>query len=713
MKKRELLEWPPCSPPEFASPGKESRNRANVDKTILVTSQRIMSEGRDVLEVDAWHWLTGLMLRYFADVETGTFKVLLIETGDWKRLAFENALNVARGKKPNARATCYGNPYGTGGSDFGYATDEDRKRIGNYLGCSLGWWETEQERTRYLKAEDRRKERISAMMALETPDIPEDFEDWVRETAFDREYLIMEEKPKTFRYTCTACAGTFTRKKQLKGKQICQKCGTLVSVTKEKQKESRWETFYILQPCLHTPGRWMERKISARRKWNKEGSTLYLQEEIRILIGQGKRWGLCYYAMYDRDHGQYFWDHNTPSYRCGKGYLYPGTLDEVKQCWDDSLKHMGLEILAERREKVNVNQAIIRENPAWEYMIKNGFTALVLEDINNSQRSMAGEMDRNGTDACSVLRLDKSRVDRLKAMNGGHVALGWLQYEKTIGAKLSQENLSWLEKHGVSKSEALNWKCLSYVRSPERFVNYLKKQSRLLGMGPNAVIGEWADYLNMAERQGLNLTADIFAKPKNLKAAHDDCVRNGQKREREKRRQEVLEKFPQTEKILESIREKYEYQEPEFSVVVPENILDIIHEGRALGHCIDTTDRYFERIENRVSFLVFLRHTSEKNVPWYTLEIEPGGTIRQERTTGNRQDKADKKAYMPFIRRWQQEIRNRMSEEDRQLAAMSEQVRLKEYKELREKKETVWHGPMAGKLLADVLEADLIEAVSM
>ena len=54
-----------------------------------------------------------------------------------------------------------------------------------------------------------------------------------------------------------------------------------------------------------------------------------------------------------------------------------------------------------------------------------------------------------------------------------------------------------------------------------------------------------------------------------------------------------------------------------------------------------------------------------------------------------------------------------MSEEDRQLAAMSERVRLKEYTELREKKETVWHGPMAGKLLADVLEADLIEAVSM
>lgn len=711
MKKKELLEWPPCMPPEFAPQGKEKRNRANIEKPVLVTSQLIMSEGRDVLEVDAWHWLNGLMLRYFADRENGTFKVLLTETGEWKRLAFENALNAARGKKPNVKSTCYGYSYGPQSMDYDFASDKDRNRIILYLGCSLNWWETDQERKRFLREEERRRERISEMMAREIPEIPDDFEDWVRVTAFDREYLIVEEKPKSFRCTCTACAGSFIRKRRPKGKQICPRCKTETIVTKDLQKHSAWETFYLLQPCLDTQGRWTERKISARREWNKEGSTLYLQEEIRILIGKEKRWGLCYYAMYDRDHSQYFWDHNTPSYRCGKGYLYPGTLDAVKECWCDSMKHLGLEILAERKEKVNVNQAIIRENPAWEYMIKNGFTTLALEDINNSQRNMAGKIDVTGTDACSVLRLDKSRVDRLKAMNGGHIALGWLQYEKTIGVKLSQENLSYLEQHGVSKGEALNWKCLSYIRSPERFTNYLKKQSKLLGMGPNAVIGEWADYLNMAEKQGLNLAADIFTRPKNLKAAHDDCVRNGQRREREKRRKEVLEKFPQTEKILESIREKYEYQEPEFSVIVPENILDIIHEGRALGHCIDTTDRYFERIENRVSFLVFLRRTAEKTVPWYTLEVEPGGTIRQERTTGNTQKKEDRKAYMPFIRRWQQEIRNRMSEEDRDLAVMSEQVRMKEYRELREKKETVWHGPMAGKLLADVLEADLIEAV--
>ena len=38
-------------------------------------------------------------------------------------------------------------------------------------------------------------------------------------------------------------------------------------------------------------------------------------------------------------------------------------------------------------------------------------------------------------------------------------------------------------------------------------------------------------------------------------------------------------------------------------------------------------------------------------------------------------------------------------------------TRLVEYKELRDKKETVRRGLLAGQLLADVLEADLVEAI--
>ena len=52
-----------------------------------------------------------------------------------------------------------------------------------------------------------------------------------------------------------------------------------------------------------------------------------------------------------------------------------------------------------------------------------------------------------------------------------------------------------------------------------------------------------------------------------------------------------------------------------------------------------------------------------------------------------------------------------MSAEDLENAEKSKSIRLEEYKELREKRETVRGGLLAGKLLVDVLEADLVEAM--
>ena len=98
---------------------------------------------------------------------------------------------------------------------------------------------------------------------------------------------------------------------------------------------------------------------------------------------------------------------------------------------------------------------------------------------------------------------------------------------------------------------------------------------------------------------------------------------------------------------------------------------------------------------------------SEK--PFYTLEIEPNGTARQKRTVGDKQDDSFKEA-VAFIRKWQREVKKRLNKQDRELAKTAEKRRNEEFKELREKQTKVWHGALAGKLLADVLEADLMVA---
>ena len=91
------------------------------------------------------------------------------------------------------------------------------------------------------------------------------------------------------------------------------------------------------------------------------------------------------------------------------------------------------------------------------------------------------------------------------------------------------------------------------------------------------------------------------------------------------------------------------------------------------------------------------------------MEFEPDGTVRQKRTAGDQQND-DFKQAVGFIRRWQKAIRPRLTEEDYRLAKESARLRVEELKELRKKNARIWNGHLAGKPLADVLEADLMEA---
>ena len=70
-----------------------------------------------------------------------------------------------------------------------------------------------------------------------------------------------------------------------------------------------------------------------------------------------------------------------------------------------------------------------------------------------------------------------------------------------------------------------------------------------------------------------------------------------------------------------------------YSIVVPSGVRDIMREGDALSHCVGKSDRYWERIEQQEAYILFLRKTAEIDKPYYTLEVEPNGTIRQKGPT--------------------------------------------------------------------------------
>lgn len=169
-----------------------------------------------------------------------------------------------------------------------------------------------------------------------------------------------------------------------------------------------------------------------------------------------------------------------------------------------------------------------------------------------------------------------------------------------------------------------------------------------------------------------------------------------------------MKRFPELNDVLKTLKEKYEYQDDTYAIIAPDDVTDIIHEGNTLHHCINKTDTYFERIEKKESFLLFLRKANDLETPYYTLEVEPGGTIRQKRTEYDRQNKDLEKASI-FLKQWQHVIRKRLEQTDHVLAGKSRLLRMQEIRKLREDQVAIHHGIYQGELLADILEADLME----
>ena len=107
--------------------------------------------------------------------------------------------------------------------------------------------------------------------------------------------------------------------------------------------------------------------------------------------------------------------------------------------------------------------------------------------------------------------------------------------------------------------------------------------------------------------------------------------------------------------------------------------------------------------------MFFLRKSESPGQAYYTLEVEPGGTVRQKRTMYDRQEK-DIDSAADFLRRWQREIHSRMTKKDKELAKKSRVLRLENFKELTEKNIIINTGQLQGQRLVDVLMADLMEA---
>lgn len=328
-------------------------------------------------------------------------------------------------------------------------------------------------------------------------------------------------------------------------------------------------------------------------------------------------------------------------------------------------------------------------------------------NIRYSYRHEDINIDAEQHELSKILLLDKARLQRLRDMDGGIEALSILQEEKKRDTIFRNEDIQTLAS--IEIDDIFETEIFRYL-SVEKICNYIRRQQGIRKYNARSIWDDWMDYIRMMQKLKMDYTNEQLLKPGDLQIAHNELVAQLSLLDKKSEIQKKEKTFKAAAALLKAGElKKYEYQNDKYCIVAPEDIKDIYAEGLALKHCIHTCDIYFQRIDIRESYLLFLRKTEDPERPWYTIEVEPGGNIRQKKSVLNEayQDLED---ALPFLAEWQQWIKKNLSAKDKKLAAASDQARREGYQQLRKEKKLIWHGRLQGTLLADALESDFMEA---
>ena len=352
--------------------------------------------------------------------------------------------------------------------------------------------------------------------------------------------------------------------------------------------------------------------------------------------------------------------------------------------------------------------AVLSEVPQLEQLTKAGLFNLADQCISSCD-TIKKRLIGDATSLTRILGIDTPELKRLRANNGGAGYLEWLQFEKSSGKAIPDDVITWFCKENIAPDD------LKFIRdrmSTVQICHYMKRQLKDKHYRrASHMLTTWADYLSMAARFHLDVNNEIVFRTRKLRQRHDELVaRSNQDKELSVQIGEAILKHPQVESILQSLVSKYSYMGEEYLVTVPTGVEDIIQEGHYLNHCIASSERYWDRIERGESYLLFLRKTSAPQTPYYTMEVEPCGTVRQLRTFYDNQND-DVKEARDFLREWQAVVAKRITEEDRQAAVVSQILRNQEFEQMRQNNIIIHTGNLSGQRMVDVLTADLMEAM--
>jgi hypothetical protein len=172
----------------------------------------------------------------------------------------------------------------------------------------------------------------------------------------------------------------------------------------------------------------------------------------------------------------------------------------------------------------------------------------------------------------------------------------------------------------------------------------------------NSYFYSCGDYFRMLINNENTIPTNMFPKypaPEQIEHYHNrlvEYIRNLKDQEKMQR----IKALNKTYDLLKPQLKKLEYSNDKYSIIIPEQLEDLIKEGDVLHHCVGS---YVDAVINKRNKIYFLRKNTELTKPYFTIDVDYSNTVRQVHTYCNKNvsDVPEHMELVSFIKSWSED----------------------------------------------------------
>lgn len=427
--------------------------------------------------------------------------------------------------------------------------------------------------------------------------------------------------------------------------------------------KDEWEDVNICVGQKIDDNRFVFRMFYAMQHIRKNCQTYYTCEEVKRIFTENKKKPVRY--CYNRLYG---WIKSTT----GDTYSYiahPSTFKQIKKT--GMYKYVPT-IPFELSDRYNRDSWVLdyyiaaARYPDMEMIVKTGMTDLA----RNLMMKWPTNFNPRGREIHDRLRINKDRIKPLAEAKGTGRVLKLYQIERKAGKHWTDKELKIVDKMlGDVHISNLN-KMMKYV-NPIRLKHYFEKQGIWYGQDQKKYFeasqkrGEYFDYIRMRAELGYDMTDDIILYPKDIHRRHNEVALESETSRLDKRKEEVLKRFPSIAKKYKKFSDKYSAAAAGYIIRPAKDAAEIVTEGRVLHHCVGG-DAYLLKHNRGQSFILFLRKAADPDMPFITVEIRDCKIIQWY---GAYDKKPDEKYFTAWLETYIKELKKRESKKETEKSA--------------------------------------------